>query len=45
VPVESFEHRLRDVKADLRRQQFGKVIHLERVSAQLIAQLIAQLFA
>jgi hypothetical protein len=34
VPVETVEHRLRDVETDLRRQQFGKVIHLERVSAQ-----------
>ncbi|HEY4298443.1 MAG TPA: hypothetical protein VGM85_18365, partial [Paraburkholderia sp.] len=29
-PVESFEHRLGDVKADLRRQQFREVIHVDR---------------
>jgi hypothetical protein len=30
MAVESFEHRLGDVKADLRRQQFGEVIHVDR---------------
>lgn len=31
VAVEVFEHRLRDVETDLRRQQFGEVIHACRL--------------
>jgi hypothetical protein len=30
VPVEAFEHGLREVETDLRRQQFRKVIHVDR---------------
>jgi hypothetical protein len=30
VPIEAFEHGLREVETDLRRQQFGKVIHVDR---------------
>jgi hypothetical protein len=29
VTVEAFEQRFRDIEADLRRQQLGKVIHIE----------------
>ncbi len=34
MPVETFEHRLRDIEADLRREQFRKVIHIDRACFQ-----------